>query len=556
MTRTTNVCSAALAAVLIAGSAYAALLQVPQDFSTVQGAVTAAATGDTVLVNDGTYYENIGITGKTIVLASEFLIDGDPQHILNTVLDGSQPSHPDTGSVLRVYQAGTTIIDGFSIVNGNGTAWRDISDNRIYREGGGILVEASDPIIRNNLIAGNSATIVGPGVTSAGGGGIRAGFTTVTLEGNVIADNTGLYGAGIVLFHAGGVIRNNTIVHNQGGSAFGGGGIWAWANSMVIQVFNNTIVNNISATLGGGIDVQTSTPEILNNLIWGNQAVTGPSIQLRGGTLGTIVQYNDVQGGFAGTGNINQTPTLNLANFLQDATSPCVDSGSSSVIHNDPEDLSNPGFALYPSHGTLRNDQGAYGGPARRTYPLFTDPVLAVLTDTVRYDTVRVGQFRSMPVQLHKANFGLIMIDSVRFRGSFASDLSTITTLPLAVGPALPDSLDSLQITWTPSDSGVMRDNMLVYHSCLSVANPLVVPLTGYADASCCHGVTGNLDGDVLDMVDISDLTALVGYLFSGGIISDCFEENDVDLSASVDISDLTIVVEFLFFGASLAACP
>ncbi len=73
---------------------------------------------------------------------------------------------------------------------------------------------------------------------------------------------------------------------------------------------------------------------------------------------------------------------------------------------------------------------------------------------------------------------------------------------------------------------------------------------------TCCVGMTGNVDGDANDIVDISDLSAMVDYLFFGGAISGCFEENDVDGSASVDISDLSILVDFLFFGGSLPSCP
>ncbi|MEW6051796.1 MAG: T9SS C-terminal target domain-containing protein [Candidatus Zixiibacteriota bacterium] len=73
---------------------------------------------------------------------------------------------------------------------------------------------------------------------------------------------------------------------------------------------------------------------------------------------------------------------------------------------------------------------------------------------------------------------------------------------------------------------------------------------------SCCTGNTGNVDGDPGDLVDISDLSAMVDFLFFGGSISSCFQENDVDNSASVDISDLQALIDFLFFGASLPACP
>ncbi|MEW6051034.1 MAG: thrombospondin type 3 repeat-containing protein [Candidatus Zixiibacteriota bacterium] len=72
----------------------------------------------------------------------------------------------------------------------------------------------------------------------------------------------------------------------------------------------------------------------------------------------------------------------------------------------------------------------------------------------------------------------------------------------------------------------------------------------------CCLVLTGNVDGDTGDLVDISDLSAMVDYLFFSGSISSCFEENDVDKSASVDISDLSVLVDFLFFSGALPTCP
>lgn len=72
----------------------------------------------------------------------------------------------------------------------------------------------------------------------------------------------------------------------------------------------------------------------------------------------------------------------------------------------------------------------------------------------------------------------------------------------------------------------------------------------------CCSGSTGNADGDGDDLTDISDMSAMVDYLFMGGTVSTCFDESDVDKSGSIDISDLQALVDFLFFGATLPPCP
>ncbi|MEW6050821.1 MAG: metallophosphoesterase [Candidatus Zixiibacteriota bacterium] len=70
-----------------------------------------------------------------------------------------------------------------------------------------------------------------------------------------------------------------------------------------------------------------------------------------------------------------------------------------------------------------------------------------------------------------------------------------------------------------------------------------------------CHGTRGNLNGDVADVVDSSDLTVMVEYLFFGGRLWNCPSENNVDAQGGVDISDLSALVDYLFFGASLPVC-
>ena len=72
---------------LITFTSTAQIIYVPDDQPTIQAGINAASDGDIVGVADGIYYENIRFMGKAITVASEFLMDGDPSHISNTIID-------------------------------------------------------------------------------------------------------------------------------------------------------------------------------------------------------------------------------------------------------------------------------------------------------------------------------------------------------------------------------------------------------------------------------------------------------------------------------------
>jgi hypothetical protein len=74
------------------------------------------------------------------------------------------------------------------------------------------------------------------------------------------------------------------------------------------------------------------------------------------------VTYSNVENGWSGEGNINTFPEFfAYMNFTLADTSLCIDAGNPDSTYNDPE--GNPGMALWPAKGTIRNDMGAYGGP-------------------------------------------------------------------------------------------------------------------------------------------------------------------------------------------------
>lgn len=165
-----------LLAVLVALAAASPAQQVrlvPAQYPTIQRAIDAAQTGDTVWVASGRYYENIFFRGKAIRVASM----GGPGE---TIIDGSgnQVVGIDNGTL-----EGFTITNGASGIGINGPGW-----------------------IKNNVIAGNKNA------------GVRDWqvFSTATLVNNTITNN----GGGIVMSPTpvSGVVVYNCIVWGNPGT--------------------------------------------------------------------------------------------------------------------------------------------------------------------------------------------------------------------------------------------------------------------------------------------------------------------------------------------------
>ena len=67
---------------------------------------------------------------------------------------------------------------------------------------------------------------------------------------------------------------------------------------------------------------------------------------------------------------------------------------------------------------------------------------------------------------------------------------------------------------------------------------------------NCCVGLSGNVNGDPGDIVDIGDLTALIQYLFippNNPPACDAEANANGDIEGTIDIGDLTALIQYLF---------
>ncbi|NOY50544.1 MAG: hypothetical protein GXO88_08285, partial [Chlorobi bacterium] len=84
------------------------------DYAQIQDAVDHAWPGDTVLVWPGTYYENLAINGKGLILGSLLMTTGDQAYKYSTIIDGGQ-----NGSCISIeYVDASFEVNGFTLTNG------------------------------------------------------------------------------------------------------------------------------------------------------------------------------------------------------------------------------------------------------------------------------------------------------------------------------------------------------------------------------------------------------------------------------------------------------
>jgi parallel beta-helix repeat protein len=217
--RTISIVSAFLMALVVVGCAIAvnagaldstvssAVIYVPDDYATIQGAVDNATEGDTIIVRDGTYLENVKVN-KRLTIRSE----NGP---VNTIVVSPEGVNDHVLTVT----ADNVHINGLTVKNATG---KNETGRYIYA---GLYISAHHCDITDNTAMSNAY------------GFFLSESSKNTLENNVASDQIG---DDIYLYYSdSNTISNNTVLKSNYRSGIR---LWGSHNNTVC---NNNVSNNI-----------------------------------------------------------------------------------------------------------------------------------------------------------------------------------------------------------------------------------------------------------------------------------------------------------------------
>lgn len=342
----------------------ATVINVPQDYPTIQQAIDAASAGDTIQV-DRRSGESQSVYYERLVIDKELILVGESRETI--IIDGG-----GTGTVIRI-QADNVEIRGFTIRNvdqkysgirANSYSYVTIANNTIETSKHGIsLLNSNYNTVTQNLLFNNSATgislseSVGNNVSdndvSESAYGIKLSSTNATfVVNNTVADTSyGIY----LAFSSNDTVDKNTLLRN------GVDGIFPYAcNDIVVS-------NNEISESAYGIQLYSSdTITVLGNDATDNSygiylAYSGPSNTIENNTI----SRNDW--GVTLYGSSGNTFIGNTLSYNTYGVDPVTESNNNLLHHNNfveniveqvvwNPDLVNTWDDGYPSGGNYWSD--------------------------------------------------------------------------------------------------------------------------------------------------------------------------------------------------------
>ena len=296
-------------------SIHAEILNVPDDYETIQSAIDAAEDVDTVLVSPGEYVENINYNGKCLAVGSLFLINDDDVYVEKVIINGD--SRASVVSIIDV-EGGSCTLAGVTIKNG----WSDIYGGGVYCRGSTLLI-SNCVIIENAAIYGGGicfddssiaslvSCIVEDNFAHVGGGiaildeshvsisnctlnlnsglqdvgGIRVIDSSTRIEDSIIKNSTADWSTCAITTTRSNLELNRCVITGNGAAASSALGF----SQSYVRLKNCTICNN-----SGVLDYADSTVFIINSIIYDNFYYWIGAHGIREGSL-VVIGYSDLE---------------------------------------------------------------------------------------------------------------------------------------------------------------------------------------------------------------------------------------------------------------------
>ena len=277
------------------------IVNVPEDYPTIQEAIDNANPGDTIKVASGEYPENIVMREGISLIGSNVLY--------NLEDDESSEDTEKSEDILKEEVAQTIMNE--TIINGeksrNVVSFKNDITNKTKLTGftiknsgedlSGILIENSSPLINDNIlkdneygvyIKGDSSPIIQKNIIYFNNKGIQVynfeekaetketldniAFDSVpssTVIDNLITDNK----IGVDLYNSSATIDHNTISYNNHYKTYLGPTFGIYIAKSSAEITNNIITDNGICDLCAGInaDEESKNVTMSYNNIWGNK---------------------------------------------------------------------------------------------------------------------------------------------------------------------------------------------------------------------------------------------------------------------------------------------
>ncbi|MGA2230689.1 MAG: right-handed parallel beta-helix repeat-containing protein [Tepidisphaeraceae bacterium] len=450
----------------------------------LQSALSAAVSGDTIEVAQGTYKPTTGTdrtasfglkdgvaieggyAGDLTASPGARNVKGNPTILSGDIGVAGDSSDNSYHVVFGQDVDATASLDGFTITGGAGTDTFDTNG-----DGGGMLLLTASPTLSRCVFSDNSGKM---------GGAIYAMASSPEFTDCDFMKNTAASGGAILDYSSSPMLTNCSFVGNFG-TNLGGGGMLNESGSAPVLA-NCTFSGNG----GGGMDNFSSTPVVTNCIFSGNSSDIGGGIY-NSSSSPLVSDCIFVANTGGGVFNGSSSPVLTNCIFLQNRNDALTDDGSSPSVLNCTFEGNTGGLAVDgfgASSATLTNCilwdntsaensglfdespsvttvsysdvQGGFTGTGNiNSDPLFVDAAGGNLQLKAGSPTIDLGNTEALPTGditdlagSPRVFNGVVDMGAYEYEGTAAPQFTTAASAEVAAGTADSESISTVNASF------------------------------------------------------------------------------------------------------------